>query len=464
MWNRVQFRDHPDPGNVGRLDLGALPMIHEMHRRGIRVDLGVLRTLSAELVQAQQAITAQLPAHIGNYQYSSMARQSPAKVRAGGAPYIQVLSPFKISSPDHVSQLLFKHLRVQGGAVVPMTLKAKRFSTDDDVLSMFKSAHPVVGLILDWREAEKLRTTYAEPLQEHAVDGRIHTTFNVTNAATGRLSSKQPNLQNISRGPRVRSAFIASPGCHLVSCDLSQIEMRWAAHISQDPAMMEVFWKDEDIHAKTACGIFDRQYEDVMSWDIKSNIYKDWKANERAPSKNLGFGVLYELTNVGLRRNIFVESDGRIDWPEDKCQGFIDKFFDFYPNLLLMMDEQHRNAKRYGLVWDAFGRVRLVPEAKSYHKRIVNEGCRKAGNHQIQSSAQGSIKLAMPELLEECLELDKSYRCWPLLQIHDQLIFEVDKHISTEFAIIAKHVMENACPLSIPVRSSSDIGDRWSEL
>ena len=265
-------------------------------------------------------------------------------------------------------------------------------------------------------------------------------------------------------GKKIRFAFLSSPNCTLVSADLSQIEMRWAAHGSGDPTMIRVFHEGLDIHATTACNIFGRDYNDVMSWDQSSPQFKKWKAEERAPSKNLGFGVLYGLTAPGLQRNIFNESSGRIDWTEEKCQGFIDKFFTVYPGLRTLMDIQHRRAQRYAMVWDAFGRPRMVPEGRSAHTRVRNEGLRKAGNHYEQSSAQGTIKLAMAEIHPICEELCQDYRCFPLVQVHDQLIFDVDNEIAQEFGLILQDVMQKSSPLDVPVLSSLDTAERWGAV
>jgi DNA polymerase-1 len=456
LFGGVHYIDAPCPDNVGRLDHGCLPMVSAMQRNGIRLDCAHLHALSKKITDRQSEIVSAIQSEIGDYQYSH-----PVKGH----------TPFLVSSRDHLSQLLFEHLEIQGKDFVGRTPKGKRFEVTEDSLSPFKSRHPVVPLILEWHSIEKIRNTYTDPLPLLVdSDSRLHTHFNVTVAATGRLSSSQPNLQNISVrseiGREVRRAFISSPGCVLVSCDLSQIEMRIAAHGSRDPRMIEVFQRGEDIHAKTACGIFGRDYYDVMSWDPASPAFKKWKKEERAPSKNLGFGVLYGLTAEGLHRNILTESEGEIDWPDAKCQTFIDQFFQIYPGLRQLMDLQYRRARRYGLVWDMFGRVRLVPEAKSMHKHIANEGERKAGNHYEQSGAQGVIKLAMAELTNVYVDINRSYVCRPLLQIHDQLIVEVATEIAQEVGLMSQAVFEHAAPLDcgIPTLSSMDIADNWKDL
>jgi len=240
--------------------------------------------------------------------------------------------------------------------------------------------------------------------------------------------------------------------------------MRWAAHGSQDPAMMEVFYLGQDIHWKNTCAIFGRDYDMVMAMDKKSPEFDRIKREERAPTKNLGFGVLYGLTALGLQRNILKESEGAIRWSEAKCQSFIDQFFGIYPALRTFMDLQYMRAKRYGMVWDAFGRPRLVPEAKSTHMRLVNDGTRKAGNHYEQSSSQGGVKLAMAETNVEMEKRNKDYRCTPALQIHDQILGDVNKRHAEDFGQYARRTMEGSVSLNVPSESSLEYGERWGEF
>jgi DNA polymerase I len=456
LFGGVRYVDAPCPNNVGRLDHGALPMISQMRQNGIRLDCPYLHSLSLNYHTQQSDLESEVRRHIGDYQYSHSKHGR---------------LPFSIGSRDHLSQLFFEHLRIQGDAELARTPSGKRFEVSEDVLSPYKKSHPVVPLVLRWHMLDKLLNTYIDTLPRLVdSDSRLHTQFNATVAATGRLSSSRPNLQNVptrsKEGREIRRAFIASPNCLLVSSDLSQIEMRIAAHGSRDPNMVEVFRKGEDIHAKTACGIFGRDYYDVMTWDQNSDRFKKWKKEERAPSKNLGFGVLYGLTAEGLQRNIMTESEGEVVWEVEKCQSFIDQFFRFYPKLLDLMQLQYRRARRFAMVWDMFGRVRLVPEAKSCHKRISNEGERKAGNHYEQSSAQGVIKLSMAEMTGVVADLSKSFKCLSLLQIHDELIHDVDRQYAEEFGYVCQHVFEHAAPLNdgIPTLSSKNLAETWADL
>lgn len=474
LYNGVRFIDRPSPLNVRRLDLGCLPMIHKMHTHGIRVDLPFLRHLQTDFTSRQQQISHQILSSIGS-SYQDF--------------YKGKYQPFNISSPDQVERLLFHHLQIQGQDQVAMTKSAKRISTSDDVLEKYRDRHPACGLILDYRELDKLLGTYVIPLQLKAdSSSRVRTRFSPTTAATGRLSSLDPNLQTIparsALGKLIRKAFISSPGNVLISCDLSQIEMRWAAHLAQDPTMMGVFTREEDIHDRTACEIFSRDLATItlLKKRVKSSEaspgeieeYKYFTQFERLPSKTLGFGILYGQTAQGLLDSIMLSKDpnwtveerARFEakWTLGECEKLIAQWYAVYSKIREWMELQYSRARRFGKVWDAFGRMREVPEVYSVHKRIRSEGLRKAGNHGVQGSAQGTIKLSMAELDPISDVFNGSGVCWPLLQIHDELITEVDKGQQKSWAECAVEVMENATPLSIPVRSSSDVAERWGDL
>jgi DNA polymerase-1 len=463
MRDGVHFADGPDLDNVARIDHGAMPMIAAMHRYGIRIDLPFLRSLETKVSVQQAEIESQIHLAIGaGYQDFN------GKVRV----------PFNVGSPDHCARLLFHHLKVQGDQPVPMTKKGKRESTDDETIGMFHTAHPVCDLILEWRERDKLLGTYIRPIQRK-VDSNsyLHTELTVTTAATGRLSSKNPNLQNIpvrtSLGREVRMAFVASPGCVLVSTDLSQIEMRWAAHRSQDPTMLSVFQKGEDIHSRTTCNVFGLDYGHIAELTRRVETktasvdevkeYKHFKQFQRLPCKTVGFGVLYGQTAQGLQSSLATEG---VDWTLEECEDLIqNKFFGVYPRLRDMLERDHSTARRYALIWDDFGRVRLVPEAKSCHRRIREEGIRKAGNHPEQAGAQGTEKLGMAGLWPLMEDINQDVQCRPVLQIHDDCLSDVHRSIADDYAQLARYEFEHASPLDgVPVLSSISIGERWGEL
>jgi DNA polymerase I-like protein with 3'-5' exonuclease and polymerase domains len=237
--------------------------------------------------------------------------------------------------------------------------------------------------------------------------------------------------------------------------------------------MMEVFHLDQDIHDHTACTIWniDLDYVSLVKANIEAGFageaeiewLKNFKQQMRLPAKVLGFRILYEEVDSkyapqGLQTQILIE--GGPHWEVDDCAKLIADWYATYPKIKELMERQYQRARRWEMVWDAFGRPRLVPEVRSTFKRIRGEGLRKAGNHIVQSSAQGTIKLAMAASLPLC----DLFNAWPLLQIHDELIFEIDKSQAKDFAHIQTGIMEQATPLSIPIKSSSDIAERWSDL
>jgi DNA polymerase I len=474
LYGGIRLIDAPSPDNISRMDMGALPMISDMHRYGIRLDVPFLNRMSKDLRESQAVIQSAISREIGNYQDFNNRK----------------LVPFSVGSAQHVGRLLFDHLRIQKSESVARTPSGQQYTTDDDVLTRFRKRHPVVQMILDWRELDKFAGTYTEPLAQLVdADGFLHSRFNVTTVATGRLSVGyvQTIPARSKLGKQIRNAFIAAPGCLLVSADLSQIEMRWAAHLSQDTAMCDVFRNNGDIHIRTACSIFERDYPTVLelyqAFDGPNREYLtkdevDWckrfKQEERLPSKTAGFGTLYETGPMGLQGtilNAIVEvspdrdpEDILREWPESRCGEVIDGFYQAFPSIRARQDLQHRRAMQYAMVWDAFGRVRLVPEAKSSLKKIKGEGFRKAGNHEIQASAQGSLKVAMARLTPIVRELNQSFTCFPSLQVHDQLIFNVQKAYAEEFGDILKYEMESAVPLDVPVLASADTGERWGDL
>ncbi len=475
LYNGVRYIDRPSPINVRRLDYGALPMIQKFHQNGIRVDLPYLRHLQTDFESRQSAIEFDIFSTIGN------AYQDFHKGK---------YQPFNVGSADQVARLLFHHLKIQGNSPLKLTASESREEAGADVLELYRDRHPAVGMILSWRELDKLLGTYVRPLQVWAdSSSRVHTRFSTTTAATGRLASSKPNLQNIPirspEGKLIRMAFIASRGNVLVSNDLSQIEMRWAAHLSQDPLMMGVFFREEDVHDRTACEIFGRSLDEITALkkkvktgvanDAEAVIYKYFTQFERLPSKTLGFGILYGQTAQGLQESIMLSKDPNwtdeerrafeSKWTLARCEELINQWYATYARIKAWLELQFNRARRFGKTWCAFGRMRLVPEVYSVHKRIKNEGLRKAGNHAVQASAQGTIKLAMAELtpISEFFNSAPGV-CWPLLQIHDELISELDKYQARDYADVTSEIMEKASPISIPIRSSSDIAERWGDL
>lgn len=768
MYGGIHFSPgRPDPDNISRMDMNCMPMVHDMHGYGIRIDVPYLHGMSREINEREREIESEVGQLIGTYQYSHGKHG---------------LVPFNIGSRDHLAQLFFEHLKVQGDVPVPMTPKATRFMASEEVLKPFAKNHPAVPLVLEWHTIDKIRSTYTDVLPTLVdSDSRLHTNFNMTVAATGRLSSSKPNcfdeetevltpsgwkrikdleknkdkvaqwdngkitfvlptgytsghsanlveifnqhidlattsdhrcllrhrktgelktfdavkypedweqlnagsyagggckltkdeirlmiaiqadgswsqnkgaldfsfrkLRKLARfkellknlklrhahkisakrerfyipacqltlkmetllglkkhfpwsvflsmngeeldfckeelmfwdgcwtrrnhyaskvkhntevvatvfslrgerarirkyinkagsiswqadvskrdyslttnrtkrfskrsgwvycvsvpssyllvrrnhcimvtgncqnipirtkiGKRVRGAFIASPGKLLVSNDLAQIEMVWAAHRSQDPVMMDIFKRGQDLHTRTACGVYNLDYdycmmlakaaEDKTTTPAQAEEYAYFKQFQRLPCKTVGFGILYGQTPEGLSESL--AGDG-VFWSPDQCSAFIkDSFFGVYRLLEGMLNKDYAFVRRYAMICCDFGRPRLVPEAKSALKKLANEGTRKAGNHPEQASAQGTIKVGMAAVTPIYRKLNtQGINAWPLLQIHDQLIHEVDRDFAEEYGAMVGYEMETATPVSVPIRSSCDIAERWMDL
>lgn len=466
LYNGVRLVDRPAPENVRRLDLGAVPLINEMNGRGLFLDCDAMECLNLEIGNELESIEQTIEELVGR-------RINPE------------------SSPQCAS-LVFHELALRPPGGVKLT-KTGLESTVDDVLSTVRDQHPVVPLILSHRGLTKLIGTYSGKMPSMVdPNWRLHTTLSATTASTGRLTSSDPNLQNIpirsAWGKRVRDAFTATPpevlrrmgysgGClrtKLVAVDLSQIEMVWAAHLSRDPIMMGIFERGEDIHTKTALAMM--RLPESAACCLGSNpehdigghgcpVWNKFKIQYRLPCKTLGFGILYGVTPAGLVLQI--AAAGGPSWTIEQAEEFIDAWYAVYEGIYSWVQAVYARARRYGMSWDNFGRVRYIPEVHSQLRGVVNAGLRQAGNQPVQASAQGTIKLAMAEVMDVLVAAYQSYRgviCWPLLQIHDELLFEVSENIAEEFGPMVHDIMVEAVPLSVPVRAGIEIGDCWGDL
>jgi len=452
LFNGAARIDWPCLPNARRIDMAAVPMVVEINRHGMLVDPRVLADLDARLQVKMAALAEDISTLAGR--------------------------PINPGSFQQVGKFLFEDLRLEP------TTRAKKTSTglpstEEDVLVGMLAQHPAVGLVLDYREAQKLSGTYCQPLQAlRGADGRVRTRLMMNVARTGRLSSETPNLQNqptrTEEGRLVRSAFIAQPGCVLSSLDLSQIEMVWAAELSHDPVMCDVFRMGQDLHVWTACALFRLDYARISGlWarykrgeleGAELAEIRDFELTKRLPAKTLGFAVLYGVTALGLQAQILAA--GGPLWAEQECQSFIDAWFHLYHGILEWLELQHYRARRYGMVWTAFGRPRAIPEVYSVHAAVRAEGERQAGNMADQGSAADHIKLVMGETMA----VVDYYRglgkiCQPVLQVHDELIFELEPDIAEEFNSTGLWIMANAVrPMSVPVKAAASVGANWMEL
>ncbi len=445
----------PCPANALRIDLGAMPLVMEMNQQGILISPSRFQALDRELA-AKEA-----------------ANRTAIEQMAGW--------PCNPNSGDQVSRLLFQDLGLESPLGPKMTRKRKRPACDDDILASLLSAHPLVPLIRDGRELTKLRGTYTAKLPLMAwPDGRIRTTLRMNVARTGRLASEDPNLQNVpvstSDGRKIRACFVASPGLVLGSIDLSQVEMVWAAELSGDPTMCEVYALGQDLHVRTACALFRLDYARISGlWkrykagDLAGAglaEMRDFELNNRLPAKTLGFAILYGVTPLGLQAQILAA--GGPLWSLEECDTYIHKWFEIFRGVRLWMGLQHSRVQRYGMTWTAFGRHRLIGEAMSAVPRVRSAGLRQAGNHPIQGSSGDHLKIGMaaiPGLISYYCGFGPQVVCRPLLQVHDELIFELSPEIAADFLTDCNRILTTCIrPMTVPVRASAVTGEDWGEL
>jgi len=347
---------------------------------------------------------------------------------------------FNVRSTKQLQQVLFEKLKLNP----PRRIKTG-FSTDSETLLILSSKHELPKEILKYRELYKLKSTYIDTLPKLAdKNGRVHTTFVQTTTATGRLASRNPNLQNIPArgelGREIRKGFISPPGKKLLSCDYSQIELRILAHISDDANLKDAFFNDIDIHTKTASGIFRIAEE---------NITREM----RRRAKIINFGIIYGMSPYGLGQELGI-------LPEEGMV-IINSYFDTYPEVKEWIDRVSEETEQKGFAETLLGRRRMVPELKSKSFNTREFGKRIAMNTPIQGSAADIIKLAMLRLDERLRK--ESIGAKMLLQIHDELLFEIEEGCIEEAKDIIVNEMENAHPLSVPLKVEVGIGDNWFE-
>lgn len=358
--------------------------------------------------------------------------------------YQQAGEEFNINSPKQLQTVLFDKL-----AISTKNIKKTKtgISTADDELQKLSGEHEIISLIQNYRELNKLQSTYVLSLPNliNKKTGRIHTSFNQTITATGRLSSTEPNLQNIptrtEEGQKIRSAFIAKDGCKLVSLDYSQIELRLAAHLSGDKKMIKSFKDKEDVHRATAAEINEVKLEDVTK-------------KMRHEAKAINFGILYGQGPHGLAQNAGITYA--------KAQEFIAKYFEAYPKIRQMVDKSIDEAREKGYAITMFGRKRYLPDLVSNTVVIRRGAERMAINTPLQGTAADLIKIAMINIFKEIK--DKPEEIHMLLQIHDELIFEIKKDKVEYWLPILKGLMENVITLKVPIIAEASIGDDWGEL
>ncbi|MCS7001307.1 MAG: DNA polymerase I [Dehalococcoidia bacterium] len=399
------------------VEMPLVPVLIAMERRGIALDTALLGQLSRELGEKLRELEQTI--------YET----------AGHA--------FNINSTTQLGTVLFEELKLPAGRRTK-----SGWSTDAQVLEELRGVHPIVSLVLEYRQLTKLKSTYVDALPTliNPKTGRVHTSFNQTVARTGRLSSSDPNLQNIpvrsDVGRRIRAAFVAGPGCRLISADYSQIELRILAHITRDPGLVAAFENDEDIHAATAAKIFGVPIEQVTP-------------DQRRVAKTTNFGVIYGISDFGLAE--------RTDMSRAEAGEFIRAYFDAYPGIRDYI-ERTKNDARKGRVQTLLGRFQTFPEREilSTNPTVRGAAERTAINMPIQGTAADIIKVAMIRLHAELQQL--GFESALLLQVHDELLLETPARHARELADVVRTVMETAFPLSVPLKVETKYGHDWDQM
>ncbi|MCM3876684.1 MAG: DNA polymerase I [Thermoanaerobaculia bacterium] len=400
------------------IELPLIPVLARMEIAGVAVDRGVLAEMSKEFDGRLAALEAKIVEEAGE--------------------------PFNIGSPAQLGRILFEKLAYPA---VKKTAKTKSWATDSDVLEELAalSTGPVPGLVLEWREISKLKGTYVDALPlAIAADGRIHTRYDQAVAATGRLSSNAPNLQNIpvrtEAGRAIRRAFVAPPGRVLVAADYSQIELRLLAHLSGDEALLETFRRGEDIHRATAAKIFGVSPSAVTP-------------DQRRGAKTINFGVLYGMGPFALATQLGV--------PRAEAKEFIAAYFDRFPKIRACLDAILEKARRAGGTETIFGRVRPIPGLHDRNHNVRANAERMAMNAPFQGAAADLIKIAMLRLDAALTREIPEARL--LLQVHDELVLECPEPLAGKTASLAKATMEGAATLSVPLTVDVGQGRNWAQ-
>ena len=393
-----------------------VPVLYRMERTGVLVDAGLLATQSAQLAARMRELEAS------------------AHQEAGGV--------FNLDSPKQLQEILFGKL----GIPVIRKTPTGQPSTAEDVLEELAAAYPLPKLILEYRGIAKLKSTYTDtlPMQIDGDTGRIHTSYHQAVAATGRLSSTDPNLQNIpirtQEGRRIRQAFIAPPGHSLVAADYSQIELRIMAHLSGDTSLLRAFAEDRDVHRATAAEVFGMPLDAVS-------------ADQRRSAKAINFGLIYGMSAFGLARQLGI---GR-----GEAQRYVDLYFERYPGVKRYMDETRRQARETGFVETVFGRRLYLPEIRSRNQALRQYAERSAINAPMQGTAADIIKRAMIEV-DAWLQSSRT-PARLIMQVHDELVLEVADEAVESVVVQLRSHMAKAAELAVPLKIDVGIGCNWDE-
>ncbi len=412
----ARMREHGVEGLFRDVEVPLAAVLAAMERDGVAADLPYLAALGDELADRIEALAADI--------------------------YAQAGTEFNLGSPKQLAHVLFEKLQLP-----PLRRTKTGYSTDAEVLESLAPRHEVAAKILAHRELSKLKSTYVDVLPRLAdpATGRVHTTFNQTLAATGRVITEQPNLQNLpirtEEGRRIRRAVVAPPGSLLLGVDYSQIDLRVLAHYTRDPGLVEAFEAGEDIHAITAAEVFG-----VARGAVTPEL--------RRRAKAIVFGVAYGMSEHGLA--------GQLGISREEARGFIGLYYARFPKVREYMLRVVEEARRDGFVTTVLNRRRYLPDLQSRNRAVREAAERVAINTPIQGSSADIIKLAMLEIAREVLPAFPGTRM--TLQIHDELLFEVPKPVTAQVAGAVRAVMERAYPLSVPLVAEAKAGPNWAEM
>jgi DNA polymerase-1 len=396
------------------VELPLADVLAEMERVGMPVDVSTLEEVGEEIEGSIRELEDRIHEEVGH--------------------------PFNIGSPKQLGEVLFVEM-----GIPPVRKTKTGYSTDAKVLQQLAIEHPIAGRIIAYRELAKLKGTYIDGLLKLVTEeGRIHTTLNQTATATGRISSEAPNLQNIpvrtELGTRIRDAFTASPGRRLIVGDYSQIELRILAHITGEEALVEAFTKGEDVHARTASEVFDVRLESVTP-------------ELRRRAKMVNFGILYGISGFGLAMRL-----GNVHPAE--AERYIKRYLERYPKVTELIEGTIQEAEELGYATTLFGRRRYVPELRNSNKNVRKLGERLAFNARVQGTAADIIKVAMVDIQPRLPSLGAEM----LMQVHDELVFDVDEEHVEEVATLVAERMAAAYDLKPPLEVEVKVGERWGRV
>ena len=412
-----ELQEKNDEKLFREIEMPLVPVLAQMEMNGARIDTAALKNISEELSAKMQAIETEIYALAG--------------------------TEFNISSPRQVGDILFNRLQLIEKA---KKTKSGQYSTSEEVLESMRHKNPIVEKILDYRGLKKLLTTYVDALPQliNPETGKIHTSFNQTVTATGRLSSSNPNLQNIpvrdENGREIRRAFIPDDGCLFFSADYSQIELRIMAHMSGDKGMVEAFRSGEDIHTDTAAKVYK-----VPAAEVTKAM--------RSKAKTANFGIIYGISAFGLAERMGVD--------RREAKELIDEYFKTYPGIKAYIEKSVDDAKRNGYAETLFHRKRFLPDINSHNAVVRGYAERNAVNAPIQGTAADIIKVAMINIHNRLKR--EGLKAQMIIQVHDELDFNVPENEKEQLQAIVMEEMQNACHMSVPLTADCGWGANWLE-